>query len=325
MIVEGPAPLLAYSKAGIARLDGDYGGREWLSGHDSCPYCWSALVDLGSFHAPANNLVMADDPDHGPAFCLRCGSRRAEPDEREPKRTEGGYIYYRPLKVTHGACLFRVAICEICGWWLAVEDADQCNNGYANGVCGILESFDPRSASVPLEVLSEELPRQLDRIHDVHPRRMQELIGAVLSGVYACEVHQVGFSRDGGIDLLLLTSDKPIAVQVKRRQSATRAEAVSGVREFIGAALLGGHRDVMFVTTAPRFSADAIAAADSAVEGQLVRSFDLIARSELSALLRTVAKHNNWQGAIAAARKDVKGALYIPDPFGLANADADHK
>jgi hypothetical protein len=100
---------------------------------------------------------------------------------------------------------------------------------------------------------------------------------------------------------------------------------VSGVREFIGAALLRGHRDVMYVTTAPRFSADAIAAANSAVERQLVRSFDLIARSDLSALLRTVAKHNSWQGAIAAAREDVKGVPYIPDPFGLAKADVDRK
>jgi hypothetical protein len=325
MIVNKPAPLLAYTKAGIARLDGDYGGRVWLSGHDSCPYCWSALLDLGSFHAPAPNLVKADDPDYGPAYCLVYGSRIAEPDEREPERMGDGRVYYKPLKVTRGACLVRVAICEICGWWMAVEDADQCNDGNANGVCGILESFDPGSASVPLQVLAEELPRQLERIHDVHPRRMQELIGSVLSGVYACEVHQVGFSRDGGVDLLLLTADKPIAVQVKRRQSATRAEAVSGIREFIGATLLGRHRDVMYVTTAPRFSPDAKAAANSAVELQLVRSFNLIARSELSALLRTVARHDSWTGAIAEARNHGNGAPHVPDPFGLPGADADRR
>jgi len=37
MIVEGPAPLLAYSKAGIARLDGDYGGRNGSVGTIAVP------------------------------------------------------------------------------------------------------------------------------------------------------------------------------------------------------------------------------------------------------------------------------------------------
>jgi len=318
MTVDRTAPLLAYTSVGIALLDDEYGGRKWLNGHDICPYCRSNLLRLGSFHAPANNLVKTNDPGYGPAFCLRCGSGGAEPNESGPRRTEDGDEFFRPLKVTDGACLLHVAICEVCGWWMAVEDADQGNNGYANAVCGILESFDLSSASVPLTVLNEELPRQLHRIHDIHPRRMQELVGAVLSDVYACEVHQVGFSRDGGIDLLLLKSDKTVAVQVKRRESALRAEAVSGVREFLGAALLKGHRDVMYVTTAPRFSPEALAAANSAVNGRLVNSFALVARSELAALLRTAATRDNWHRAIAGAREGKKGAPYIPDPFGLA-------
>jgi hypothetical protein len=67
-----------------------------------------------------------------------CGSRIAEPDEREPERLGDGRIYYRPLKVMRGACLFRVALCEICGWWMAVEDADQSNDGMPTGSAGYL-------------------------------------------------------------------------------------------------------------------------------------------------------------------------------------------
>ena len=319
MLPSMPPPLLAYRKAANPNFEsGEYGGRVWLAEHDVCPYCSSTLSELGSFHAPAHNLVKMEDPNFAPAFCTKCGCGRTEVDESSAKHwEEAGRAYYKPRNVTHGACLFRVATCNVCGWWLAVEDADIGNNGYANGVCGILESFDVSSASIPLEVLSEELPRQLHRIHDVHPRKMQDLVGSVLSGVYACEVHQVGFSRDGGVDLLLLTADAPIAVQVKRRESSTRAEAVSGVREFLGAALLLGHSDMMYVTTAPLFFADAIAAANSAVKRQLVRSFQLIQRSELAALLRSVSTPNNWQVAIEAARKNSDHTPKIPNPYEL--------
>jgi hypothetical protein len=313
-------PLFAYTKSGIALATDEYGGRSWLSGHTNCPYCQTALLDLGNFHAPAHNLVKAHDPEYGPAFCLRCGCRTAETDEAAPTHIIDDQVYYLPRNITDGACLFRAAVCKSCGWWLAVEDADQGNNGYANAVCGILESFDASSASIPITVLSEELPRQLARIHDVHPRRMQELIGSVLSGVYSCEVHQVGFSRDGGVDLLLLTGDESIAVQVKRRESANRAEAVSGIREFLGAAVLRGHRDIMYVTTAPRFSSDAVTAANLAVERDLVRSFQLIARTELAALLRTTATHEAWKLAIAEARK-LGNAPKIPDPFHLIRSN----
>ena len=138
------------------------------------------------------------------AYCRSVLSNEVEPNEIEPKS---------------GSSLFRVATCNRCGWWFSIEDADDCNAGHASVCCGILKEFDLSSADVPLQVLTNELPKRLDALNSVHPNRMEDYVAEVLKGVHDCEVRQLGYTRDGGIDLLILESDRPIAVQVKRRAS----------------------------------------------------------------------------------------------------------
>lgn len=79
-------------------------------------------------------------------------------------------------------------------------------------------------------------------------------MGRILAGAHDCEVHQLGYTRDGGIDLILLDGDDQIAVQVKRREDHRKAEPVTGTREFLGAALLASHDDLIYVSNAERFS-----------------------------------------------------------------------
>src|SRR5206468_10414353 len=109
-----------------------------------------------------------------------------------------------------------------------------------------------------------ELPKNLKRINGIHPKRMEDLLTHILAGVFDCEVHQLGYTRDGGIDLILLHCDQPVAVQVKRREDQSRTEGVRGIREFLGAALLGDFRHLIYATNVERFSPDATEAAKKA-------------------------------------------------------------
>lgn len=319
--VNAMTPFLAYAKAAVVNIPGEYGGRRWLDAHDTCPYCRRSLSELGSHHRPAYNLVKANDPDFGPAFCMACGTRNAEPSEDlPPKRDEDGdFECFLPKRRSPArACLFRVAVCRTCGWWFVVEDADVGNNGFAYAYAGILEQFDVKSSNVPLEVLRSELPRRVDAIHDLNPRRMEDLVASILSGVYDCEVHQLGYTHDGGVDLLLLASDCPVAIQVRRRTDSNHTEGVSGIREFLGAALLAGHRDLIYVTTAARFSAAAKGAAHLAVKKELVASFELLSRRDLLSLLASRPGEDNWKYALSAAANREDGMPTVPDPFRIS-------
>jgi len=86
MLPSMSAPLLAYRKAANPNFEsGEYGGRVWLAEHDVCPYCLSPLTELGSFHAPAHNLVKVEDPNFAPAFLYEmwAGTYRRRREQRE--------------------------------------------------------------------------------------------------------------------------------------------------------------------------------------------------------------------------------------------------
>jgi restriction endonuclease Mrr len=68
----------------------------------------------------------------------------------------------------------------------------------------------------------------------------------------------LGGPCDGGVDLVLINGPRRYVVQVKRRQSATIAECISSVREFVGAMVIAGETRGIFVSTAPTFSRQAV-------------------------------------------------------------------
>lgn len=213
---------------------------------------------------------------------------------------------------------FRIAVCNICGWWLIVEDADQCNNGLAVAYGGILESFNVNSADIPIEVLIAELPKQVNSIYNIDPKKMEDLVAAILSGVHDCDVHQLGYSKDGGIDLILLNSDSPIAIQVKRREKPNRKEGVKIIHEFLGAAILSDHRDLMFVTNADDFTSGAKKAAAKAVKKQIVERFELLSRDKLISLIGLADFDTNWSIALRNAQEKYYGSNpTIPNPYTI--------
>ncbi|MCU0541450.1 MAG: restriction endonuclease [Oscillatoriaceae cyanobacterium Prado104] len=172
--------------------------------------------------------------------------------------------------------------CEKCGWW------EYSFYSYINGEeewglkdweltvnSAILREFEVASNSIPIEVLRSYISKREDDVFHIHHKKMEELVASVFKDHYDCEVQVVGKSNDGGVDLILINSDEPTIVQVKRRTDRRKTESVKEIRDLIGATLLADSRKCIFVTTSDHFSESAIKARNCALTKSLVDSFEL--------------------------------------------------
>lgn len=175
----------------------------------------------------------------------------------------------------------RAWSCNQCGWW-EIEHFDSIADSDIEWVedtvlrHAVLRSFNPRDQELPVEVLKEHLKRHPQTLYSIHPTKMEKLVQSVFSEFYDCEVEHCGRSHDDGIDLILVNSHKPGAIQVKRRESAKSVESVKTVREVLGAMLLSRKRRGWIVTTADHFSSEARSAATRAITLDLVDAFELV-------------------------------------------------
>lgn len=235
----------------------------------------------------------ADDESlffHKREFCVFCNKKteKIHSDPRIDTDTIPGVAWHK---------INSVFTCS-CGWW------EHTFYGYLEGEqrgfkdwaleidSAILRSFNIDSTKIPIQILQEYLAKKNDDIYQIHHKKMEELVASVLGEHFSCEAHLVGKTNDGGIDLILVVSDNPIIVQVKRRTKEGKVEPVNQIRELIGATLLHGSKECIFVTTADHFSKQAILASKKALEKKLVTRFDLIDFSKFADLLSLYKKDN---------------------------------
>lgn len=76
----------------------------------------------------------------------------------------------------------------------------------------ILRRFDAAAISLPLDVLRQALLVRERLLHDLHPRKMEQLVQSVFRDFFHCGVEHCGRTGDGGIDLALVLSDQPAIV-----------------------------------------------------------------------------------------------------------------
>jgi hypothetical protein len=185
--------------------------------------------------------------------------------------------------------------CLSCGWWydhFAYVDRVYMDSTKITRSLRILRKFEVCSPALPIECLASELVRRPGVLHEISPKRLETFVAAVLQDFYDVEVSVVGRTADGGIDLVYVQSEKPFAVQVKRRQSSDSKETVELVRAFLGACLLAERRNAAIVTTAADFTAPARAAAKRAVRLGLLETFDLVAREKFLELFHYTSLAN---------------------------------
>lgn len=186
--------------------------------------------------------------------------------------------------------------CPTCGWWehefYRETDAPQesLKIWEVEVNSAILRKYEVGDKSVPIEVLKDYIVENPDKIFSIHDKKMEELVASVFREHHNCTVEIVGKACDGGIDLILIDSDVPTLIQVKRRTNPSAVESVSVIRELLGATLLAGSNKCIFVTTANHFSNPAKDAANEALKRSFVKTYDLIDCEKFFAIMNLYKK-----------------------------------
>ena len=177
-----------------------------------------------------------------------------------------------------------VVQCPKCGWWeyKYINSSDAIIDGIrASNVeytTAILKEYADNDIDVPLNALREYILKKPDIIYKIDPHKMEDLVRSVFKDFYpSCKVFSFGKTRDGGKDGLLIDENgKQFLIQVKRRENASKAESVTGLRQLIGVKVLEDNvSGCIFVTTADHFSSPAKTYAQQVVQKSVVESFDL--------------------------------------------------
>lgn len=189
--------------------------------------------------------------------------------------------------------------CQECGWW-RIRTNKETDGGIdaisAEVKSAILRKYDLSSKDVPIALLQDYLKTNFGDVIEINSKKMELLVKSVFSEHFSCEVEHIGKSHDGGIDLLLVNSKSPTVVQVKRRRKLNHTEAVSGVRELLGATLLKESKNCIYVSTCSKFSDSAEKAASKSIELGHVESYELYDFKRFSDMLNlTTKKYDPWK------------------------------
>lgn len=196
--------------------------------------------------------------------------------------------------------------CEKCGWWTyktrfseELDYVDKIDALYSdNKYYAITKKYDISDKTIPIEVLGNELKKKTDLIYSIAPYKLEELCTDILKGIYDCEVHHVGMSGDGGKDIIILESDDPILVQVKRRENPNHIELVKGVREFVGTMFIEDVKKGIFISTAKRFSKGAEETKEKLIDNRKLDYFEFVNYDRLQSMIGEMETKKNWSGLV---------------------------
>jgi restriction system protein len=218
----------------------------------------------------------------------------------QPSWLGGGHYFAKEL----------VSSCGNCGWWRVRKRIETTGDIEAESAViknAVLRKYELASKDVPISILQTYLRDHFDDVTHIHDAQMELLVKSVFSEHFSCDVEHVGKSHDGGIDLLLVQSDSPVVVQVKRRRSLSHVEGVSGIRELLGATLLKGGKKCIYVSTCSKFSEPSKDTAAQAIDLGLVESYELYDFSRFSAALKLTTTSNlePWRKYLELETKNI--------------------
>ncbi|WP_315783186.1 restriction endonuclease [Bradyrhizobium sp. SZCCHNPS1003] len=191
----------------------------------------------------------------------------------------------------------HLVLCPACGWWHLHREEEFLNSRTNQNVHAtwwelyhaVYSEVPPGSPDVPIEQLRVHLARFWEQRKHITAQQAEDLVASVLREHYAGDILRLTANAnapDGGIDLFISNRDGQVqrAVQVKRRITHD-VEAVTEVRNFVGAMLLSGVDHGIFVTTAARYTSDALAVAKNTNLSKHRLSLELIDGERLLELL----------------------------------------
>ncbi len=207
----------------------------------------------------------------------------------------------------------NVIQCPNCGWW--EYKFQNFSDAILDGIrasdieykSAILKQYENDSKELPLELVRQAVKKNSNVLCELNPNKLEDLVRSVLGDFYpGCKVYHFGKTRDGGKDGLLVDENgKQFLIQVKRRQNSNSTESVAPIRELIGVSVLEKNTNgCIFVSTAAKYSQDAISTARLAVEKRVVESFELINRDDFCKYvdLTTDKMPDAWEGLLKVAK-----------------------
>ena len=251
----------------------------------------SAFADrsLGARNLANDNPLKLFD-SYKDAICPFCKTSTNEVHKKSlldfPEWLENGY-YLRNESVFY---------CNKCGWWRIRTYKETTGDLLATSSeikNAVLRKYDLSDKNIPIQCLQNYLKNKFDDVIHIHEKQMEKLVQSVFSEHFTCNVEHIGKSHDGGIDLILVQSNKPIVVQDKRRMKLSHVEGVSGIRELLGATLLKGSKNCIYVSTSQRFSEQSKIAAQKSVEDGHLESYELYDFSRFSEALKLTKRTNH--------------------------------
>lgn len=135
-----------------------------------------------------------------------------------------------------------------------------------------------------------ELVKNQSILYEIDPYKLEDIAQVVFSAYFNCEVKHVGKTGDGGIDLIVVQSDDPILVQVKRRENPQHIELVKSIREFVGAMYIENAKKGIFLSTAKDFSRGSKETAMSLLNNRKFEYFELVDFNRFCSLLGVIKK-----------------------------------
>jgi len=145
----------------------------------------------------------------------------------------------------------RVEYCWSCGWWRLLKTISISTESHqiwdmVFGCTGILKQMDRVDVRAPLDEIRRFLVRNYENRINIKPNLFENLVASVFESL-KYTVLATGYTRDGGIDMVLINSEnEQIGVQVKNTKNLIE---VDQLRSFLGALLLKTIPKGLFITT----------------------------------------------------------------------------
>ena len=200
--------------------------------------------------------------------------------------------------------------CKNCGWWICNNLGERSFYSGHQSFLGILKKSIKETDKITQGLV--ELNNNKSIALNVRPYELEKYAKSLLSDFFCCDVTHVGKSHDGGIDLLVVHSDEGIIpVQVKRRRDNNRTEGVSSIREFRGAMVLKGFSKGVFLTTARKYSNEAIKAANPTPEHLINQKIVLLDCRRLVEVLELMESRKSQMKMLFSCKPEMDDPNFI--------------
>lgn len=210
----------------------------------------------------------------------------------------------------------HLKLCVSCGWWLiesySLPSEDSSHGERTNhvGIFAKLLEFSDGLTNAPLEAIRAHIVKNKRTFEGLSSRAFEKIAASVISDYFDCDVVLTGHSKDRGVDMYSVISDKPWAFQFKRRLTG-KPEGIEKVREFLGALVENRTPNGLFLTTAPKFTQGALSLSNSLQTMDAGYKIELVDGESFKSMFDLTFKKGNqtwakfWNGNVDSVYSEI--------------------